>query len=281
MKINEIIQGRRKELKMTQRQMAELLDVSDKVISRWELGITYPNVDMIPKIANVLGISINELFGSNSNDEVNLKEKRNYDKIASFTISSIQFMIVSILSIVLFVIGEREKSGIRNDNIATILISCSFAFAIISLIFFIAYRTRYTYFYRDKFFQEEYKNYDAKYTSLVIICSSMLLQIFCFRDLPLAGIPILPILSIVLAFSYMKRLGYKPKYRPFWSSTIIVLLLAVVIYSVFQVTSIADFALLSIRQGSQPQPTEDIIFFYILLINIIIGYRITLECNHH
>ncbi len=44
--------------------MAELLFVSDKTISRWELGKGLPDIELLPKIAEILGISIDKLVGS-------------------------------------------------------------------------------------------------------------------------------------------------------------------------------------------------------------------------
>lgn len=43
--------------------MARLLFVSDKTISRWELGKGLPDIDLLPKIAEILGISIDQLVG--------------------------------------------------------------------------------------------------------------------------------------------------------------------------------------------------------------------------
>lgn len=39
--MKEIIAGRRKELGLTQQQLAEMLHISDKVISKWETGVSH------------------------------------------------------------------------------------------------------------------------------------------------------------------------------------------------------------------------------------------------
>ena len=44
--------------------MAEMLFVSDKTVSRWELGKGLPDIELLPKIAEILGISIDQLVGS-------------------------------------------------------------------------------------------------------------------------------------------------------------------------------------------------------------------------
>ncbi|MBE6019551.1 MAG: helix-turn-helix domain-containing protein [Clostridiales bacterium] len=47
---------------MTQHQLAEMISVSDKAISKWETGRGYPDISLIEPLANALGVSIIELF---------------------------------------------------------------------------------------------------------------------------------------------------------------------------------------------------------------------------
>ena len=60
----EMISGRRKELGMTQKDLAEKLNITDKAVSKWERGIACPDTAAIPKLAQILGISIEELMTS-------------------------------------------------------------------------------------------------------------------------------------------------------------------------------------------------------------------------
>lgn len=48
---------------LTQNDLAEFLGVSSQAISRWEIGITYPDLELIPSIANCFNVTIDELFG--------------------------------------------------------------------------------------------------------------------------------------------------------------------------------------------------------------------------
>ena len=61
--INEIIKQRRKELNMTQKELAEILSVSDKTVSRWESGNQVPDALLLPDISSALNISLNDLYG--------------------------------------------------------------------------------------------------------------------------------------------------------------------------------------------------------------------------
>ena len=61
-KIGKYIAGKRKDLGMTQRQLAEKLGVSDKSVSKWERGICLPDVSLYSELCRILGISLNEFF---------------------------------------------------------------------------------------------------------------------------------------------------------------------------------------------------------------------------
>ena len=59
---NNIRQLRRRDNR-TQEQLAEALGVTAQAVSRWESGGSYPDMNLIPSIANFFGVSIDELFG--------------------------------------------------------------------------------------------------------------------------------------------------------------------------------------------------------------------------
>ena len=50
----------------TQENLAEALGVTSQAVSRWESGGSYPDMTIIPSIANYFNISIDELFGYNN-----------------------------------------------------------------------------------------------------------------------------------------------------------------------------------------------------------------------
>ena len=52
----------RKERKLTQLQLANLLDIQPRLISRWETGVSRPQFDHIVRLANVLEVSIDNLI---------------------------------------------------------------------------------------------------------------------------------------------------------------------------------------------------------------------------
>ena len=71
-KIGRFIQEKRKELKLTQSDLAEKLNITDRAISKWENGICLPDAGTMPELCKILNISINDLF---SGEIVDMKDK--------------------------------------------------------------------------------------------------------------------------------------------------------------------------------------------------------------
>ncbi len=61
-KTGSFIAHRRKELGMTQRQLAEILGVTNKAVSKWETGQGLPDVGSLPELARVLGVTVDEIL---------------------------------------------------------------------------------------------------------------------------------------------------------------------------------------------------------------------------
>lgn len=60
--LGKIISKFRTDRGMTQKELADKLNVSDKAISRWECGISYPNMDMLLSISKLFKIPLSELI---------------------------------------------------------------------------------------------------------------------------------------------------------------------------------------------------------------------------
>ncbi len=88
--IGKFIKEQRKEQKLTQIELAQKLEVSEKTISKWECGNGFPDTSLILPLCKILKISANELLsGKKINDkeyktqaeqnliELNLKQERN------------------------------------------------------------------------------------------------------------------------------------------------------------------------------------------------------------
>ena len=57
----------------TQEALAEALGVTNQAVSRWEAGGSYPDMELVPAIANYFHVSIDELFGYQNDREARIK----------------------------------------------------------------------------------------------------------------------------------------------------------------------------------------------------------------
>lgn len=64
-KIGEVISKKRTALGLTQAQLADALHISFQAVSKWENNAASPNIEMLPRLAAVLGTSVDALVGYN------------------------------------------------------------------------------------------------------------------------------------------------------------------------------------------------------------------------
>lgn len=57
-----MIAALRKEKGMTQLDLAEKMGVTDKAVSKWERDLSFPDVSSLPKLAEIFGVSVDELM---------------------------------------------------------------------------------------------------------------------------------------------------------------------------------------------------------------------------
>ena len=74
-KIGKFIAKERKQKKHTQKQLAEILGISDKTISKWECGNGFPEISLLMPLCQELDISVNELLSGERLSEVDYKKK--------------------------------------------------------------------------------------------------------------------------------------------------------------------------------------------------------------
>lgn len=118
-KIGKFIQERRKEKRLTQSELAEKLDVTDRAVSKWENGNCIPNASNIQELCKILNITINDLFSGcvvdmrdnekkleeNLLEMIKIKEKRDKELLIleifiGVIVSIIMFLCIMITSFV-------------------------------------------------------------------------------------------------------------------------------------------------------------------------------------
>lgn len=129
-----IISDARKKLKMTQKDLAEKLYVSDKAVSKWERGLCFPDISVLIPLTEILNISLYDLLRGEkvnkkeveetlkntinySNNEIKRKKKK-YIIISSVIISII--VIIGIISLIFINKNNDISAIVDRDTIHSI-----------------------------------------------------------------------------------------------------------------------------------------------------------------
>jgi transcriptional regulator with XRE-family HTH domain len=106
-RFGEFIRDMRKKKLLTQKNLAKLLNISDKAISKWEVGDSYPDISLLKPIAEVFDISVDELLECSLD---NKKQKSQITrKLILFNIASNLFLVVMLLVFLLMNILQRKS----------------------------------------------------------------------------------------------------------------------------------------------------------------------------
>lgn len=180
MKIGEIILQRRKELGMTQKTLAERLNVTDRSVSRWECGVNLPDVETLKTIAKVLEVPVSYFYEDVKEKEINYTEEYDYERIKHFKLRSIAPVVLLVLSSVITFISDllivnaelkHTPSFSLSSNfsvimygffqsiefkIALVALIMSLILIMVSLVLYTKNTVEFKCFYREKMFQEAY-----------------------------------------------------------------------------------------------------------------------------
>ena len=66
--LGSFIRFLRKQNQMTQAQLADRVGVTDKAVSKWERDVSYPDIAIFPKLADIFGITVNDLLRECTDD---------------------------------------------------------------------------------------------------------------------------------------------------------------------------------------------------------------------
>lgn len=127
-KIGNYIQKKRKEKNLTQEQLAEKLNVSNKTISKWECGKSLPDYSVVEAVCEILEISTFELFSGednkNSNDKQMIEMLERIQKLENQKCVMCGLLLI-ILGIACFCMSQLFGGSNFKDFISGILIGLS------------------------------------------------------------------------------------------------------------------------------------------------------------
>ena len=131
--IGKFIAACRKEKGLTQVQLAEKLNITNRAVSKWETGKSIPDAAIMLDLCDILGISVNELLSGERIPMVNyqkraeenlveLQQKANStQKRANFLVKLV-ILILGVLFIVKYGIGGRTQYFVDSISMEFILI---------------------------------------------------------------------------------------------------------------------------------------------------------------
>lgn len=90
--VGNIVKKNRKKLKMTQFELANIIGVDPKYISRIETGTSYPSLSVVEKIFNKLNINIRTLFEEEENIDKTVLISNINDNLKNTTLKNVQII---------------------------------------------------------------------------------------------------------------------------------------------------------------------------------------------
>lgn len=121
-KVGKFIAEKRKELQMTQKELAESIGVTDKTVSKWETGMRLPDASILLDVCEVLQVDVNELLAGKA-----ISGKDYADKAASNFVDLVEEINTS---------RKRESHNYVGVLIGTICVLAAMALLIIRSIGF-------------------------------------------------------------------------------------------------------------------------------------------------
>lgn len=102
MSIGSKIQELRQKQKLTQKELGDLINISDKTVSRWETDKCLPDVTMMSSIATALGVTVAELYDCvDNNTQAQEKDYQRVWRYKKLTIVSYILLFVAPLALLL------------------------------------------------------------------------------------------------------------------------------------------------------------------------------------
>ncbi|MBQ2873191.1 MAG: helix-turn-helix transcriptional regulator [Bacilli bacterium] len=101
-KIGKLIAKLRKEQGLTQQDLGDKVGVGFRAVSKWERGLTLPDISIINDVSKILGISSDELLSGEIKRDDKVKEKKKIPTKFKIIISIITLIIVLVSTIVIY-----------------------------------------------------------------------------------------------------------------------------------------------------------------------------------
>lgn len=121
-KFGEYIYNKRKSLGLTQEELGRKVGVTNKAVSKWEVGETCPDISMLAPLSKALGVTIDELLTYTDKEKVETTKKKSnllliliIIALAIIEITTLVFLIISLTN------SEFKEIEITNESIKEVI----------------------------------------------------------------------------------------------------------------------------------------------------------------
>ena len=169
--MKDIISNRRKELGLTQQQLAEKLNVSDKVVSKWETGRSLPDTSVLVPLSEALQIPLNELMNGDDTTIRQICKTAQYEANTAYKNTCIATMALQLVAAILIIAGKVFWNGITHydadlsQTVAYVLILLGALCEIAAIAFYLIRRNNLLEKYPAR------TDCDKKYVNIMLYCT--------------------------------------------------------------------------------------------------------------
>ncbi len=205
--MKDVIYQNRKKKNLTQEQLAEQLNVSNKTISKWERGAGYPDIQIIPNLAKILDISIQSLFNVEDLKPTSI-EKYNHSLLTIFKQRMILSFILFIFSPILYLISAFFLESKKLTLISIILGIIMIMFSILNAVMVsIKNYDSICNHYKNKKYILVFKNYLLIYILFIFIPLLFFTLIFESKFISISMIIFIYLLFLIFPWLIFKSLN--------------------------------------------------------------------------
>lgn len=186
-KVGNFIKKLRKQANMTQKELGAKLHVTDKAVSKWERGLSFPDITMLNSLAEIFNVTASEIL----NAEIGRKEEINVEKKIQETVEEITHAK-----------EKREKRKQKAKKIIRITAIIFFSLSVIlQLGYFILKSHGYEYIIDNMYY----------IINEMILLSAMLIVVLCIKKNKVKDIYNLFVFLTIINLAFMVRNGFQNK----------------------------------------------------------------------
>ena len=112
--VGTLISKLRKEKGMTQQELADKLQITDKAVSKWERGLACPDISVLPQVAEILGVNVDDLLSTPKTDRWHSFKELNKDDVKEmfFLLCRCVSLAFAVGGLTIFLMGKLSTSAL-------------------------------------------------------------------------------------------------------------------------------------------------------------------------